>query len=106
LRIELHAGAIRDLDEAADWYEAQRAGLGGVFLREVSRAFEVIADNPRMWPVWEGWRSRTRVRRFVLQRFPFSIAYIGQRQRVLILAVAHARRRPRYWRPRASQKLN
>jgi len=103
LRIELHAGAIRDLDDAVDWYEAQRPSLGTAFLGEVSRAFEVIAENPRIWPVWSGWRSRTQVRRFVLQRFPFSIAYIAQRQRVLILAVAHGRRRPGYWRARARQ---
>jgi len=103
LRIELHAGAIRDLDDAVNWYEAQRPDLGAVFLREVSRAFEVIAENPRMWPVWPGWRSRTQVRRFGLQRFPFSIAYIAQRQRLLILAIAHGRRRPGYWRSRVVQ---
>jgi toxin ParE1/3/4 len=103
LRVELHAGAIRDLNDAADWYEAQRATLGLVFLREVARAFEVIAENPQMWAVWPGWSSRPRVRRFVLQRFPFAIAYIVQRQRVLILAVAHGRRRPGYWRVRTTR---
>lgn len=103
MRVELHAGAIRDLDDAIDWYEAQRPGLGVVFLREVARAFEVIAEYPQMWPVWPGRSSRPRVRRFVLQRFPYSIAYIAQRQRVLILAVAHGRRRPGYWRVRTTR---
>ncbi|MGO9264173.1 MAG: type II toxin-antitoxin system RelE/ParE family toxin [Candidatus Binataceae bacterium] len=103
MRIELHSGAIRDLGDAADWYEVQRPSLGTAFLNEVSRAFSVIAENPRMWPVWPDWRSRTRVRRLILQRFPFAIAYIIQRQRVLILAVAHAHRRPGYWRTRAGQ---
>jgi plasmid stabilization system protein ParE len=65
LRIDLHTEAIRDLDEAVAWYEARQPGLGAVFLREVSRAFEIIGENPRMWSVWPGWRSRTKVRRFV-----------------------------------------
>ncbi|WP_425161957.1 type II toxin-antitoxin system RelE/ParE family toxin [Candidatus Binatus sp.] len=91
------------MDDATHWYEAQRPGLGTIFLREVSRAFEVVVEHPRMWPVWPGWSSRTPVRRFVLQRFPFSIAYVAQRQRVVILAVAHGRRRPGYWRSRAKQ---
>jgi toxin ParE1/3/4 len=102
LRIDLHTGAIRDLDDALAWYEARQAGLGTVLLREVSRAFEVIGENPRMWPIWPEWRSRIKVRRFVLQRFHFSIAYIAQRQRILILAIAHGRRRPGYWRARAT----
>ncbi|MGH7778377.1 MAG: type II toxin-antitoxin system RelE/ParE family toxin [Candidatus Binataceae bacterium] len=100
MRIELHAEAIRELDDAAHWYEAQRPGLGTAFLREVSRAFDVVAENPRMWSIWPGWRARPQVRRFILNRFPFSIAYIAWRQRVLILAVAHGRRRPGYWRAR------
>jgi hypothetical protein len=71
LTLELHAAAGRELDAAAAWYEARQAGLGEAFLHEISRAFDVIRENPRMWPVWPGWRSRIPVRRFILSRFPF-----------------------------------
>ncbi|MGO9452396.1 MAG: type II toxin-antitoxin system RelE/ParE family toxin [Candidatus Binataceae bacterium] len=103
MKIKLHSEATRELSASADWYEEQRPGLGEVFLREVSRSIEAIAKNPRIWPIWPGWNSRLRIPRFVLFRFPFSIAYIIRRQDILILAIAHGRRRPGYWRERTSQ---
>lgn len=42
----------------------------------------------------------TNTRRNLLRRFPFSVAYRVELQRMLIVAVAHARRRPGYWKPR------
>jgi len=39
-------------------------------------------------------------RRYLLQRFPFSVVYRVEARRILIVAVAHARRRPSYWRSR------
>jgi len=100
LRIRLHAEAIRELEASVTWYEAQQTGLGEEFLGEFSRAIEVISQSPRAWPVWPEWRSRMTVHRFVLHRFPFLLAYIVRREHILILAVAHARRRPGYWRER------
>ncbi|MGH7815665.1 MAG: type II toxin-antitoxin system RelE/ParE family toxin [Candidatus Binataceae bacterium] len=101
--LELHAEAIGELEAEIDWYEARTPGLGEAFLREVSRALDVIAASPRMWPVWPQWRGRTSVRRFVLARFPFSIAFLTPRGRVVVVAIAHGRRRPGYCRGRLRQ---
>jgi hypothetical protein len=40
------------------------------------------------------------VRRFLLPRFPFAVAYVIRGDDVLVLAIAHTRRRPGYWRGR------
>ena len=45
MRIDLHAGAIHDLDDAIDWYEEQQPSLGTVFLREVYLALKAAIDT-------------------------------------------------------------
>ena len=37
------------------------------------------------------------IRRFVLRRFPFAIAYDALPDELVVLAIAHALRRPSYW---------
>jgi hypothetical protein len=36
----------------------------------------------------------------VLQRFPFSVVYLDDADLVIIVAVAHRKRRPGYWKER------
>jgi plasmid stabilization system protein ParE len=72
-----------------------RATITTRFVTELERALLHIAEAPERWPVVESGR-----RRFVLRRFPFSIVYRVQSGQVEVLAVAHGRRRPGYWRDR------
>jgi plasmid stabilization system protein ParE len=85
------------MEEADDWYEEQQEGLGADFSGEVDRALKVIGDGPEIWPRWPGSPRAPLVRRFVLTRFPYAIAYMTQLDRVVVIAVAHTRRRPGYW---------
>ena len=39
-------------------------------------------------------------RRFTVDRFHYDVVYRIERKSVLVLAVAHHRRKPRYWRKR------
>ena len=73
-------------------------------MREVTRAFEMILGNPRVWPKWLGLRSRYTIRRFVMLRFPFAIGYLITPTEIIVLAVAHARRKPGYWLSRTVPK--
>jgi toxin ParE1/3/4 len=41
------------------------------------------------------------VRKFTLHRFPFVIFYQEHAAKIQVLAVAHARRRPGYWKTRS-----
>ncbi len=97
MRVVLHAGAVADLTAAGDWYESQVPGLGLDLADEVQRALDVIAESPSTWPLWPGIPETLNVRRFLLTGFPFAIAYALEADRVVILAVAHLRRRPGYW---------
>src|ERR1043166_5795064 len=93
--IEILPGARNDLRGAYDWYFQRNPAAATSFLAEIERAIATLSDNPLMWPSYvEG------TRRCVLRRFPFSIIYRVKDSSILIVAVAHGRRRPGYWRSR------
>ena len=56
---------------------------------------DAVAANPEIWP-----RFSRRARRYVFPRYPFSLVYILRGAEIQIIAVAHGRRRPGYWRAR------
>ncbi|MCC6998924.1 MAG: type II toxin-antitoxin system RelE/ParE family toxin [Deltaproteobacteria bacterium] len=97
MRLRLHAGATADLEAAGDWYESQRPGLAVEFADEVARALETLAESPLLWPRWPASPDRLRVHRFVLSRFPFAIGYRVHPTEIVVLVVAHAKRRPLFW---------
>lgn len=69
--------------------------LGREFLAEVTRTCGLIAENPKA-----GSRLAPRIRRRLVRRFPYPVIYAEFSDTVLILAIAHQRRRPGYWQDR------
>jgi toxin ParE1/3/4 len=88
--------AEQDLAEGRDWYEGQRAGLGGDFLRHAEDVFERLRDTPTLYA--EVYRG---VRRCKLKRFPYVVYYRLRGDQVEVLGVIHASRHPRVWQSRA-----
>jgi plasmid stabilization system protein ParE len=76
-------------------YEVERTGLGAEFAADVERATRRIASFPR-----HGSPYLAETRRIVLRRFPYSVVYWPDPQDLLVIAVAHQRRKPGYWRKR------
>jgi toxin ParE1/3/4 len=104
VKIRLHEEAQQDITEAALWYDEQVAGLGDEFLAEVDQRIAGLIDRPHAWPVWPRTRqSRFPVRRRLMKRFPYGIAYQVVDETVVVIAVAAHRRRPRYWASRAAR---
>lgn len=105
MRIELHPEAHAEIRAAAIWYEEQRPHLGDGFVAEVSAMLVRIEEAPTSFPPWPGVSSIRKalppIRRAVLQRFPYAIAFESHPESVRILAVAHTKRRPLYWLSRA-----
>jgi plasmid stabilization system protein ParE len=87
--------AVIDAEGAARWY-AERSPTAAIrFSTELDEAEAAILDRPEAWPaIGDGNRH------YLLRRFPFSVVYRFEQSRVLIVAVAHARRRPGYWKHR------
>ena len=91
----LRPSAAADVEDAWQWYEAQREGLGDEFLVVVEKTLESIAAYPESAPL-----VHRDVRRQLLRRFPYGLFYriiLGQ---VVVVACFHAKRNPRAWRSR------
>jgi plasmid stabilization system protein ParE len=88
--------ADEELHAAARFYEERRAGLGDEFMEEVQRATERIASVPQSFPPYGG----SGLRKCILRRFPYTVFFFEQEERVWIAAVAHQKRRPGYWSDR------
>lgn len=93
--LSIHEVAEAEINEAADFYDLESPGLGGVFLDEIQRAFQSIVDFADAAPVIRGC-----VRRRIVAKFPYSLIYSTRGTEIRILAVAHHKRRPCYWRGR------
>ena len=94
-RLGFHPEAVVEVRGAACWYRERNPDTAEAFLAELERALLRIVESPERWPV-----VGSGLHRFVLRRFPFSIVYRLQSGQVEVLAVAHGRRRPGYWRDR------
>ena len=93
-------GARIELEEAALWYEARREGLGERYLAVVRATERLIEVAPRSGAVIASSRARGSVRRVRVHGFPYALFYMRRATTIWVLAVAHIRRRPGYWRGR------
>jgi len=91
-RTRFHPGAEDDYSEAFAWYFARSPTVALDFEREVERGVRLIVQSPLRWPKFDAKR-----RRVILRKFPYSVIYEIIAGETVILAVAHARRRPYYW---------
>ncbi len=90
-----HPEADAELEEATLFYESRLVGLGKSFAAEVERMVSLIREFPDA-----GAKVDIDRRRVVVDRFPYSIVYRRDPDSIIIAAVAHQRRRSRYWRGR------
>ena len=95
LPVEVHPDALAEAQAAYRWYSERSETAAKFFLAELENAVEFISADPARYPVY-----LDRARRFLLKRFPFGIIYRRSDETVQILAVAHARRKPGYWKRR------
>lgn len=65
------------------------------FALEIDRALDAIVGAPERWPL-----RPSGERRMTLSRFPYSVLYRTRAGEIFVVAIAHQRRRPEYWRRR------
>ena len=94
-RIRFDEAASTELYEAVRWYEAQRTGLGADMVSAVEEALDFLEDNPQA-----GSTVAADQRRVILKKFPYQLVYHVRPEEIVVVAVAHLKRRPGYWRRR------
>jgi toxin ParE1/3/4 len=87
--------ALAEMEESRAWYRKRSHSAEAAFLHEVDRAIDLVAEAPYRWPAY-----LLGTRRYVFTTFPYSIVYLADDDLVNIIAVAHDKRRPGYWRKR------
>ena len=87
--------AQAEYEEALAWYFDRSPAAASGFEREFEHGLQQIADAPLQWPALDD-----RHRCYILRRYPYSIVYRVDGGQVLVVAVAHTRRRPGYWKRR------
>ncbi|MBA4391808.1 MAG: plasmid stabilization protein [Syntrophus sp. (in: bacteria)] len=81
-----------EVNDAVQWYNDQKIGLGIEFLDELDMAVRRIAAFPESYPEIE-----RDLHRCLLSRFPYGLIYGIDKKTIIIVAVAHLHREPRYW---------
>lgn len=92
MTLKFLAAAQQELDEAHDWYELQTAGLGRQLIAEVLVAARRIMIFPASCH-----EVAPEIRRCLIRRFPYALIYRIAGDELLILAMMHQHRKPRYW---------
>ena len=88
------------MNEAARFYERRREGLGLEFLNEVQRTITSILAHPQSGP-----SVSPNIRRRIVRRFPFGVLYAIHEKEIVVVAVAHLKRRPGYWKARVGRDV-
>ncbi len=93
--VEFHPEAEAEFVAAARHYEGQAENLGTDFIAAVERSYQRLNTFPE-----SGHPFGRRLRRILVPGFPYGLLYHADPDRIFIVAVAHVRRRPGYWRHR------
>lgn len=92
MKLKILELAALEIDDGHAYYNLQQANLGDRFKKDVQIAIDTIVSSPKLYPQVDG-----SIRRAILHRFPYSIFYTIDDDTVVILSVAHQRRKPYYW---------
>ena len=95
MRFYFHPRAVREFDEAVQYYEDCQIGLGLEFAEEVYAAIRRISEYPDAWS-----EMSKNTRRCLMNRFPFGVVFQFKSGMLRIIAVANLHRRPDYWNDR------
>jgi plasmid stabilization system protein ParE len=95
MKVRFLTAALRELEEAADYYDKSGPGLGDGLYEEVEAALAFIVEFPEASP-----KTKRGARRRNLKRFPYYLIYRVKAGEIVIGAVGHGRREPIYWRNR------
>lgn len=95
MRVRLEPAAEAEVAEATIYLARQSELIADEFIDDLRKARQQIADFPKSGsPIGRG------IRRIILKQFPYQLVYRVEAAEIVVYAVAHLKRRPRYWRKR------
>lgn len=98
-QVTILSEAKQELLDALSYYESKAQRLGLDFVKEVRASIERIKRFP------ESYAKRSDgTQRCLINRFPYLVVYLYQSHHVWIVAIAHCKRKPLYWKDRDIHK--
>jgi toxin ParE2 len=94
--VELSELAQEELEHGRAHYEAEREGLGDVFLDELEELITTVGERPYSFAKLQ----RSRAYRGLATRFPYQVIFFILADKVRVICVAHQHQKPGYWRGR------
>ena len=95
MRVRFHPEARAELRETRGWYYERSPLSATAFAHAIDSAVSKIVGAHTQYPL-----ADHGTRKLVLERFPFNIFYLSSESEIVIVAVAHQKRRPGYWASR------
>jgi plasmid stabilization system protein ParE len=95
-QVIVRPAAAADIEDAYQWYELRRPGLGEEFLGALTVTRDQVLEQPEAFPVLH----RNTRRALIPQRFPYGRFYRVFDDTIVIVACMHAKRDPRRWQRR------
>ena len=93
--ILVRPAAAADIEDAFEWYQTQRFGLGEEFREALRSTLNQIAENPQLYQV-----IHRGTRRALLKRFPYGVFFREYPQVIIVVACMRGRRNPQRWQSR------
>ena len=97
---KLDRQAEDEIEEATDYYEGERKGLGAVFQAALLATLDRIASFPASFSTVMQTRAGHAVRRAFVHPFSYKVVYVELPKALRVVAVSHLKRRPLYWKRR------
>ena len=95
--VEFHEEATAEAEAAVTWYRERSPRAAQKFVEELDAAIQAIQQQPDQWGAFSHG-----TRRFLLRRFPYYVVYRETDSEIDVVAVAHAKRKPGYWKTRGA----
>jgi len=87
--------AREEINAAFEWYLQRSSRAAEAFLSELDAALALVVSHPQFHPVYT-----ENTRRSILERLPYSVIFQEKDDTILVVAIAHAKRRQGYWAKR------
>jgi hypothetical protein len=98
--VRFHSAAALEAEQAAAWYSAERPGFGSQFGAALEEAVSVLMQDTIPATRYPYVPEDLDALRIGLKRFPYDVVFVAGAHEILVVAIAHHRRRPGYWHGR------
>ena len=99
MNFEFLRPAAQEFEDAIDWYKTRSDRAAEGFRNAVAAAILRIASQPTA----AGYLVGKRTRKIQLKPYSYGLIYFWQNDVIYVVAIAHQRRRPDYWKRRISK---